>query len=256
MARMVSRTLLLWFLSLSLAQAAPGPVDNVAVDQQCLAIETAFAENRLEALEALQPSQVQWQLLRYFRLAAAYIPMDERRKAGNAIRAGIALAQDHLKGHPNAVEELLLSSMLDGQYLLLRPWRFFVNGRRGLRRIERVETLDPSNPRIALIRGTAKVVLPGIFGGDPAAARALFEASLNQPSGDELTFAQTPLCTEGEWAQVDLLNWLGRAHARLGNEAESKAAYKQALTRSPGNHWVILAMRGEGYEWEGAEAKD
>ena len=217
---------------------------SAAVDSECLSVELAFAANDTKSLAALELVQPQWQALRYFRLAAAYIPANENREARKAIRAGLKLVAAELKQEPDNVDLLLLGTMLDGQYLLISPWRFIINGRRGLSRLGRAERLAPDDPRAALVRGTSKVVLPGLFGGDVNAAIQIFQAALDAES-----FAESKLCEQGEWAQVDILNWLGRAYAKDKQDHRSLQTFQRALQRSPNNHWVQLAIAGEGYEW-------
>lgn len=219
-----------------------------------MSIERAFALNDTEALIELNLSHPRWQALRYFRLAAAYIPADENREARKAIRAGLKLVSSELNKTPDDVDLLLLGTMLDGQYLLISPWRFIFNGRRGLSRLRRAEKLAPEDPRAALVRGTSKVVLPGLLGGDVKSAVEIFENTLAARSTmdsdiSHTTFADSTLCAGGEWAQVDILNWLGRAYAKLNKHDLSLTTFERALSRSPDNHWVKLAIAGEGYEW-------
>ena len=228
---------------------------QAAPQRQCLAIENAFAANDVEALAALQPSAPRWQAQQMFRLAAAHIPAARRGDARRAIRAGLAVVAERLQQQPDDIEVLLLGAMLDGQYLLLDRWRLAFNGWRGLRRLARAEALAPANPRIALIRGTAKVILPKVLGGGAGEAISLFNEALDAPvaarpdTEAEVAFIELTLCENGQWAQVDLLNWLGRAYAKLDDQQRSKQAYQRALQRSPDNYWVRLAIDGLGYEW-------
>ena len=187
--------------------------------------------------------------LKQFRLAAAYIPDKQNKQALQAIRQGLKTLNRALKTDPDNPRLLLLSAMLDGQWLLLRPWRFFLNGRRALNRLSKAEQLTPDNPRATLLRGTAKVVLPGIFGGNAEEAVALFNQTLAATDSSGQVFEDSALCHNGAWAQVDLLNWLGRAHTKLGQPKQARQAYLRALHRSPDNYWVKLAMAGQGYEW-------
>ena len=222
------------------------------VIEQCLAIENAFARNGVNELEAMQIDQgdlAVWEALRHFRLAAAYIPEDQNRNAGHSIREGLKVVQEGLAVNPEDVELLLLGAMLDGQYLLLRPWRYFWNGRRGLRRLAKAEAIDPKNPRIALVRGTAKFILPRILGGSPREAESIFEHALSRERFPQTPFSESGLCRSGEWGQVDLLNWLARAQSKLGKTELARQTFERAARRSPKNHWVDLAIKGEGYEW-------
>ena len=222
-------------------------------ETECLMIEQMFAQNRIQELIDYKPESPRWQALQQFRLAAAYIPDDNKKEARRAIKQGLKVVAKTLKDEPDNSEVLLMGTMLDGQLLLLSPWRFLINGTRGLSRLNRAEKLEPDNPRVTLIRGTAKVVLPAIFGGNAKEARDMFQSALDTDRSG-VRFSDSPLCENGEWAQVDLMNWLGRAEEKLGNTGASKAAYRSALRFSPDNYWVKIAMEGRGYEWtEGEE---
>ncbi len=220
-------------------------------DEECLLVENAFAQNQLDVLAGLELSDPYWQALKQFRLAAIHIPEGRDDLARRAVLDGLAIVNPIIKANPEGVEMLLLGAMLDGQILLLSPWRFFHNGRRGLKRLNTAEELAPDNPRATLVRGTALVVLPGIFGGDAAEARDRFVQTLAREDASGQRFDQSQLCADSEWAQVDLLNWLGRAHDKLGQAEGARGAYARALERSPGNHWVRLAIDGRGYDWSG-----
>ena len=224
-------------------------------DSECLAVEQAFATNQIEALAALQIESPRWQALQKFRLAAAYIPAEQKRQARRVVLDGLKVVNAALSEAPEDVEMLLMGAMLDGQILLLSPWRFFHNGLRGMERLRNAEALAPDNPRATLIRSTAQVILPGVLGGDAAQAAEAFSAALAVQDDAGQQFADRPLCEGGEWAQVDLLNWLGRAHHKLGDHEAAQAAYARALDRSPDNHWVKLAIEGRGYEWDDGAAE-
>lgn len=236
-------------LSFVLLSFLAGTAVADSVNPTCFAIERSFAENKLDALHAVDAAQPRWEALKQFRLAAAYIPADERKPALKAIREGLSVVSRELKTHPEDPELLILGAMLDGQYLLLQPWRFFWNGRRGLKRIARAEKFEPENPRIALVRGTAKFILPRILGGSAQEAEAIFSTALNQPTATNTPFQATNVCAGGQWGQVDLMNWLARAYAKQGKDALSQDTFQLASKYSPGNHWVDLALKGEGYEW-------
>lgn len=226
-----------------------GSVQANAVSAECLAIESSFARNQLSQLIALEPTKLRWRALQQFRLAATYIPTENKPAAREAIRAGLDIVATAVKRDGPTADILLLGTMLDAQYLLIHPWRFFYNGSRALRRLGKAEKLDPDNPRVALVRATAKIVLPKALGGDVKAAEAMLKEALGKRLGDGPVFSESQLCGDGHWAQVDMLGWLGRAYVKQGDEPSARAAYQRALTYSPNNHWVKLAIAGEGYEW-------
>ncbi len=236
-------------VALSCLVLCVGSVRANATNAECLAIESSFAANQLDQLVALKPTEPRWRALQQFRLAATYIPNNDKPAARAAIRSGLDIVASAIKQDGPSVEMLLLGTMLDGQYLLIHPWRFFYNGTRGLRRLSRAEKLDPHNPRAALVRATAKIVLPKALGGDVKAAETLLKEALGRRLSDGQMFSESQLCGGGHWAQVDMLGWLGRAYVKQGDELSARAAYELALAYSPNNYWVKLAIAGEGYEW-------
>lgn len=165
--RLLVSPLILGFCCLSLPLQAQNLAGAMAenVSSECLAVEQAFMHNRVAELRSLQLSTPRWQAQRFFRLAAALIPADEHKAARSAVLEGLSVVNTALRQNPEDVELLLLGAVLDGQILLLSPWRFFHNGRRGLKRLRQAEMLEPENPRAVMVRGTAQVLLPAILGG-------------------------------------------------------------------------------------------
>lgn len=236
---------LLTVLTAGNASAAAGhpATSSTVIDAECLAIETRFARYDLDGLAELAPEAPRWQALKAFRLAAARLADNNRRAAGAELQDGLAVVNRRLRDEPDDVELLLLGVMLDGQYVLVNRWRFLHNGLRGLRRMNRAADLDPGNPRLALIEGTAKLLMPAVLGGSRAEAIAIFEAARSN----------APLCANGEWAQIDILTWLGRAHREAGNETAAGAAFRAARSLDADNHWLARELAGGGYEWQDAE---
>ena len=224
---------LLWLAAPLLAAAPP------SVDPECAEVETLFQRNAAAELGGLTPGTLRGVAHQQFRLASVYIQEDDLRAARRAVRLGLRAVRSGLAAQPDDVELLLLGAMLDGEQVLVRRWSFLTSGLRGMRRLTRAERLDPGNPRAALVRGTAKVVLPGIIGGDVREAIEILRSALHERA----------LCEQGEWGQADLLMWLGRAHAKLDAPEQAQVYYQQALARQPDSHWVRKAMAGHGYEW-------
>ncbi len=211
-----------------------------SVDADCEQIERTFAANEPDLLRALDPQQPRWQTLQQFRLTALYIQEDQPALARKAIRHGLQVVARGLKAQPDDVELLIIGAMLDGEHVLTHRWSFFFNGIRGVRRLRRAEALDPANPRAALVRGVAKIVLPWVLGGRIDEAIEILE----------LADRTTQTCDNGDWSQVDTWMWLGRAHDKKGDQARAEEFYRRALARSPDNHWIKVALAGEGYEWK------
>ena len=203
---------------------APG-VTLANTDAHCLQIETLFATNKIEALNKQIYETPRAIAHQSFRLAAAYIPADEKQLAIGAIRQGLKAIEKGLENNPEDVDLLLLGAMLDGQWLLINRWRFFFNGRRGLQRLSKAEGLNANHPHVTLLRGTAKIILPRILGGNRGEARNMFETALNHHDTTGVPFRKSKLCVNINgvpiWGQVDLLNWLGRAHAGLDQPHEA-----------------------------------
>ena len=220
--------------------SAPG---LAVVDAECAAIERLFQRNAAAELSALDAQTTRGVAHQQFRLAALYIQEDARKAARAAISSGLRAVKSGLRDNSDDVELLLLGAMLDGERVLINRWTLLTSGLRGMRRLSRAERADPTNPRAALIRGTAKVVLPRFIGGDAQEAVAIFQTAVRDSA----------LCDDGDWGQADILMWLGRAYSRLGEPDQAAAYYQQALERAPDSYWVNKALRGEGYEWVAEE---
>ena len=224
-------------LSLLLAQSLGA---EPPIDEDCLAIENAFAMADFEALLALEPHLPRWRAHRDFRLAAGYIALGRNADAVAPLKRGLGVVAGGLTEHGEDVELLLTGVMLDGQFLLVNRWRFLHNGLRGLRRLDRASALQPDNARLALIRGTAKIVLPGVLGGNAQEAADIFIAAADDGVR----------CAGGEWGQIDVLTWLGRTWTELGDLEKAKQAFTAASARDPGNFWLNRELQGLGYRFE------
>lgn len=229
-----------WLVSLILA-AQPGLLLAAAIDADCLAIENAFALRDLDTLAALEPGPPRWQAHRDFRLAAAYIAEGSNQQAVAPLKRGLGIVADELAENGDDAELLLTGVMLDGQFLLVNRWRFFHNGLRGLRRLDRARALAPDSVRLALIEGTAKIILPAVLGGNAREAADIFSAARREDAR----------CESGEWAQIDVLTWLGRTWTELGERQQADEAFQAARQRDPTNHWLQREMEGLGYRYEG-----
>ncbi len=210
------------------------------VDAECLAIENAFARADFETLAGLELASPRWQAHRDFRLSAGYIALGRNADAVAPLKRGLRVVAEGLAEREDDVELLLTGVMLDGQFLLVNRWRFLHNGLRGLRRLDRASALQPDNLRLALIQGTAKIVLPGVLGGSAREAAEIFSAAQ----------VDVPRCAGGEWSQIDVLTWLGRTWTELGEPARAETAFAAARARDPGNYWLNRELQGLGYRFE------
>jgi hypothetical protein len=226
-------------LLLGLVFAEPLVADAL-IDEDCLAIENAFAEADFDALLALEPGSSRWQAHRDFRLAAGYIALDRNADAVMPLKRGLSVVAAGLAADEEDVEQLLTGVMLDGQFLLVNRWRFLHNGLRGLRRLDRAAALQPDNVRLALIQGTAKIVLPGVLGGNAREAADIFSAAADD----------VQRCAGGEWGQIDVMTWLGRTWTELGEPEKANRAFAAASARDSGNYWLRRELEGSGYRFE------
>ena len=213
-----------------------------AIHPACAAIEQAFARNQPDVLAAVEASAPHWEALKQFRLASLFIQESNKRAARRSVDRGLQAVRAGLKAKPGDPELLLLGAMLDGEHVLVRRWSFFTNGVRGLRRLRRAERAMPDNPRARLIRGSARVVMPRVLGGDALEAIDILSPAVRSNA----------TCADGDWGQVDVLTWLGRAADETGDRAAAQDYYRRALAYSPGNYWVQKAMTGRGYVWQEA----
>lgn len=94
------------------------------------------------------------------------------------------------------------------------------------------ERLGPNNPRVWLLEGVGTFFTPeGFGGGATPALEKIRKAAF-------LFAADHPRRGFPSWGKAEVLAWLGVVHQKLGQNAEARSSYEEALKIEPGFNWV------------------
>ncbi|UTW45728.1 tetratricopeptide repeat protein [bacterium SCSIO 12696] len=235
-----------WLLAISLTLQF-----NQALALEIGEIEALFAQNQVAELQLLRKDANTSSdteiypyatLLLDYRLAAALIQNGDKKAAKVILNNAIKQTRQTIKTAPESLqsEYQVMLGALYGLKIIVKPFSAIGLNRKATRALKASQALDPKNPRAMLMLGVAKFQTPALFGGSSKEALTLLQQGLN--ASDE----NDPV----NWGTVDLHLWLGRAFSKLKQPGAALTHYQKALEISPGNHWVIEAMKGNGFDAE------
>lgn len=105
-------------------------------------------------------------------------------------------------------------------------------GSKSSKTLERAESLDPDNPRVAFQRGVSAFRSPKSFGGSLELAEELLIKAERLFASDEEDLSWP------SWGRVDAQAYLGQVLVKKGDLAGARRAYEQALLLAPDNRWI------------------
>jgi tetratricopeptide (TPR) repeat protein len=116
------------------------------------------------------------------------------------------------------------------------PLKGMTLGPRAGAQMERALELDPSNPRVWLMRGVGAMNTPEMFGGGLEKAEEYLVKSIALFSGDK------PAAPAPSWGAGEVHAWLGQVYARQGKKDAARAEYQRALAIEPNDAWVKFGL--------------
>ena len=156
------------------------------------------------------------------------------------INDALARAQRRLetlstRATPMQAEALALLSSVYGWEISMDPVKGMTLGMKAGTTIAQAEKLDPSNPRVLLIKGIGKLFTPPLFGGSREDALQSFQAGI----------ANLPAVryTAVNWGLDDLYIWRGMTEQGAGEVAKARASFQQALLVAPKQAWAARMLR-------------
>jgi len=229
------------------AQASPSLTGTAKwADSASREIEAANATGDLARLEnaaalldrALTVTPNDHLLLYYrsvalYRMGGQYTGRKRNDDAKKALEEADRLLEQVEKKAPTA-DVLALRGGVIGQLIGLsgNPLAGMTMGPKASGLVDRAMELEPTNPRVWLIRGMSAMFTPKMFGGGTdKAARDLRKAI-------ELFQAEHPVAPAPSWGHPDAYIWLGQALQKDDKIDEARAAYQKALELQPENMWV------------------
>ena len=158
----------------------------------------------------------------------------------NAIGDALQRAQQRLetlstRATPMQAEALALLSSVYGLEISMEPVKGLTVGIKAGTTIAQAEKLDPSNPRVLLMKGIGKLFTPPLFGGGREDAMLSFQAGIAQLPPERYTAVN--------WGLDDLYIWRGIAEQGAGELTKARASFKQALVVAPQSQWATIMLR-------------
>ena len=180
----------------------------------------------LRQLEAGSTPEARY-LLAYVDWRLASMMMAEPEKLEEQSLKRLEEAQAHLEAlieaRPEHAEaQALLSSVL-GLQIGINAFRGMRLGPLSSAAVERAYMLEPSNPRVALVRGIGWLKTPRMFGGGVEKADAELQRA------EELFQQESVDKAWPHWGRVDVLIWRGRVQAQLKNPDAARAFFEARL---------------------------
>ena len=204
-------------------------------------IEALFAQNDVAALQSLSnPQDAYTGVYLNYRLAAALIQNGEKKAAKKILDKAIRQTRQILE-NPEEEQRAEFHTMLGALYglkIIVSPFSVIGLNKKANRQLAKAQEIDPNNPRALLMLGVAKLQTPKVFGGSNKRALQLLQQGLKNIEQE----------SDSPWGTVDIHLWLGRVFSKLKQPAKALVHYRKALEISPGNHWVLEAMEGNGFE--------
>jgi len=168
-----------------------------------------------------QPDRSYWlAMVAYARLGQTQDPQERR--------ALFTAAMNHLKDRTDA-DSLALKGSLLGAAISLHPEKAMAFIGQAMASFSRARELAPRNPRVRLLEAIHTLHTPEAFGGGPAAALPLLEATA--------ALAEAEAAPADPWAPAwgrpESLAWLALAEARMGRMDKARTHLDLALGLDP-----------------------
>jgi tetratricopeptide (TPR) repeat protein len=123
-----------------------------------------------------------------------------------------------------------------GMMIGSNPLKGMTLGPRSGAEMERALELDPTNPRVWLLRGIGAINTPAMFGGGVDKAEEYLRKSIALFTRDK------PAPPAPSWGASEAHTWLGQAYAKQGRKDAARAEYQKALALEPNDMWVRMSL--------------
>ena len=189
------------------------------------------AANQLDVQTLEQLSQ---QASGYTKAYADYRLAISANLRADADKAEAALEQavDILTPAEDAESKALLAAVY-GMQIGMNPLKGMTLGPKAGSTLDDAAEIEPTNPRVLLVRAISAYNTPAIFGGGPGNAIEFSNqaiASFRQPCND--------IC----WGHAEAYTWRGLAKQQLGDQQGALNDWQQALQTNPDYGWAKFLL--------------
>jgi tetratricopeptide (TPR) repeat protein len=163
-----------------------------------------------------------------YRLAIGYNSNGQSKQSDRLLKATVDELDAVLEQRPDSAEAYALQGTAMGMRISFRPSiRGISMGPASNRAIARAIELDPSNPRVWLIKGIGAHNTPALFGGGNAKALLALDKAiaLFEDNGTG-------------WGFADAYVWRGLTYKSRGDLGKARADFQAALLVAPNFRWA------------------
>lgn len=153
-------------------------------------------------------------------------------QAEQALDAAQAGLEQLIAAQPQA-ESLALLSSVYGMQIGNNPLKGALYGPKAGKAIKAAAELEPTNPRVALVKAIAAYNTPAAFGGSKQSAIELSTEAID-------LYAQP--CQQICWGQAEAYTWRGLAKQELGDKAGAIADWNKAVELEPAYGWAKFLL--------------
>ncbi len=199
---------------------------------------TTVKDQRVALLRMLAagPTSERAVLIRYTIAYAdwkmAFVPTLSPKEQSDYVAEGVQYLKAALAAKPNFAEGLALMTGLYGAQIAKNPDLGMTLGPESEDLLQRALSLEPSNPRVLLMRGADIFHTPPEYGGSVKEAEVLYRRALDA-FAKEAASKPWP-----NWGRFDAHVLLGQLLAGRGDKAGARAEYEAALVIAPDSGYV------------------
>jgi len=133
-------------------------------------------------------------------------------------------------------ESHALRSGVLGMMIGSNPLKGMTLGPRSGEQMDKALELDPTNPRVWMLRGIGAMNTPAMFGGGLEKAEEYLTKAIALYARDE------PQPPAPSWGAHEAHVWLGQVYAKQKRVAEARAQFEKALAIEPNDMWVRMTL--------------
>ena len=172
--------------------------------------------------------------LSYYRIST--IAYEDKEMSEKYIESAKEAVQKSIKEKDDFADSRALFSSILGIEIGFKPQLGMINGMKSAKEIEKAKKLDPENPRVYMIDGTAKLYTPPMFGGGVDKAIGLYEKAA------ELFGKEKDKGIYPDWCKDEVYVFLGNAYKEKKEDSTATLLYKKALEVNPDYGWAKILL--------------
>ena len=191
--------------------------------------QAAMALDHSELTQLVNQTSGYDQALANYRLAIAQNLKANTDAANDALDLAIEQLQTLTGEQTDNAENWALLAQAYGYKVSLAPMKGAYYGAKAANALSKAFNLEPSNPRVHLVKAISEYNTPALFGGSKKAAKKSLDKAISLFENDS--------ATDTKWGYAEAYVWRGLTHIELDNSEQALSDWQQALVIEPNYGW-------------------